>query len=115
MLNDDQLLKRNLHEQANADRNDRLDVYPKLASWRETRLAQRVKFNSNFKCGELTILPYELIHSRNRGTVGHIVLDIYAFRFLTLTLPKYRAPLRTPRSSCDKFVKHAPLLREEIG
>ncbi|GBM20283.1 hypothetical protein AVEN_94560-1 [Araneus ventricosus] len=23
--------------------------------------------------------------------------------------------LRTPLSSCDKFVKHAPLLREEIG
>ncbi|GBN54286.1 hypothetical protein AVEN_5261-1, partial [Araneus ventricosus] len=30
-------------------------------------------FNSNFKCGDPTILPYELIHGRNRGTVGHIV------------------------------------------
>ncbi|GBM58868.1 hypothetical protein AVEN_87160-1 [Araneus ventricosus] len=31
------------------------------------------QFNSNFTCGDLTILPYELIHSRNRGTVGHSV------------------------------------------
>ncbi|GBL87627.1 hypothetical protein AVEN_165225-1 [Araneus ventricosus] len=28
-------------------------------------------FNSNFTCGDPTILPYEFIHSRNRGTVGH--------------------------------------------
>ncbi|GBM39488.1 hypothetical protein AVEN_261396-1 [Araneus ventricosus] len=26
------------------------------------------QFNSNFTCGDPTILPYELIHSRNRGT-----------------------------------------------
>ncbi|GBO07263.1 hypothetical protein AVEN_23143-1 [Araneus ventricosus] len=50
------------------------------------------QFNSNFKCGDPTILPYELIHSRNRGTVGHIVLDIYTFRLITLTPLKYRAP-----------------------
>nr|GBN78054.1 hypothetical protein AVEN_179296-1 [Araneus ventricosus] len=29
------------------------------------------QFNSNFTCGDPAILPYELIHSRNRGTVGH--------------------------------------------
>ncbi|GBO16727.1 hypothetical protein AVEN_246133-1 [Araneus ventricosus] len=73
------------------------------------------QFNSNFTCGDPTILPYELIHSRNRGPVGHIVLDIYAFRLITLTLPKYRAPLRTPLSSCDKFVRHVLVLRDEIG
>ncbi|GBN09944.1 hypothetical protein AVEN_28425-1 [Araneus ventricosus] len=28
------------------------------------------QFNSNFTCSDLTILPYGLIHSRNRGTVG---------------------------------------------
>ncbi|GBM66503.1 hypothetical protein AVEN_23769-1 [Araneus ventricosus] len=38
-LNPDQRLKGNLHEQANADRNDRLDVSP---NWRETRLARRL-------------------------------------------------------------------------
>ncbi|GBN77757.1 hypothetical protein AVEN_69537-1 [Araneus ventricosus] len=31
------------------------------------------QFNSNFTCGDPTILPYELIHSRNRGTVVHNV------------------------------------------
>ncbi|GBO12811.1 hypothetical protein AVEN_231768-1 [Araneus ventricosus] len=39
-LNPDQRLKGNLHEQANADRNDRLDVSP---NWRETRLARRLR------------------------------------------------------------------------
>ncbi|GBM17534.1 hypothetical protein AVEN_121433-1 [Araneus ventricosus] len=86
------------------------------------------KFNSNSTCGDPTILPYELIHSRNRGNVGHTVglpstwqaLDVYTFRLITLTPPEYGAPcettaLRTPLSSCDKFVKHDPLLREEIG
>ncbi|GBL94322.1 hypothetical protein AVEN_16836-1 [Araneus ventricosus] len=46
------------------------------------------QFNSNFTCGDPTILPYELIHSRNRVTVGHNVrlprswqvLDVYASR-----------------------------------
>ncbi|GBL66409.1 hypothetical protein AVEN_243915-1 [Araneus ventricosus] len=42
-LNHDQRLKGNLHKQANAERNDRLDVYPKLASWRETRLTRRLR------------------------------------------------------------------------
>ncbi|GBM57794.1 hypothetical protein AVEN_90958-1 [Araneus ventricosus] len=28
------------------------------------------QFNSNFTCGDSTILPCELIHSRNRGSVG---------------------------------------------
>ncbi|GBM71532.1 hypothetical protein AVEN_41661-1, partial [Araneus ventricosus] len=32
------------------------------------------QFNSNFTCGVPTILPYELIHSQNRGTIGHKVL-----------------------------------------
>ncbi|GBO28053.1 hypothetical protein AVEN_56346-1 [Araneus ventricosus] len=31
------------------------------------------QFNSNFTCGDSTILLYELIHSRNRGTVDHNV------------------------------------------
>ncbi|GBM79230.1 hypothetical protein AVEN_250866-1 [Araneus ventricosus] len=31
------------------------------------------QFNSNLTCGDLTILPYELIRSRNSGTVGHNV------------------------------------------
>ncbi|GBO32122.1 hypothetical protein AVEN_60324-1 [Araneus ventricosus] len=82
------------------------------------------QFNSNFTCGDPTILSYELIHSRNRGTVGHNVrlsrawqiLDIYASRLITLTPPEYGAPsetllLCTLLSSCDKFVKHASLLR----
>ncbi|GBM60792.1 hypothetical protein AVEN_125455-1 [Araneus ventricosus] len=53
------------------------------------------QFNSNFTCGDQTILPYELIHSRNSGTVGHNVhllmawkvLDVYASRLITLTPP----------------------------
>ncbi|GBM04935.1 hypothetical protein AVEN_126088-1 [Araneus ventricosus] len=85
------------------------------------------QFNSNFTCGDPTILPYELIHSQNSGTVGHSVrlpiawqvFDVYANRLLTLTPPEYGAPCETllsvPLSSCDKYVKHAPLLREEIG
>ncbi|GBM79455.1 hypothetical protein AVEN_96313-1 [Araneus ventricosus] len=56
------------------------------------------QFNNNFTCGE----PYELIH-RNRGTVGHNallprawqVLDVYASRLITLTLPEYGAPCET--------------------
>ncbi|GBM19557.1 hypothetical protein AVEN_362-1 [Araneus ventricosus] len=31
------------------------------------------QFNSNFTYGDPTILPYEFIHSRNRGTVSHNV------------------------------------------
>ncbi|GBM02554.1 hypothetical protein AVEN_178486-1 [Araneus ventricosus] len=87
------------------------------------------QFNINFTCGDPTILPYEIIHSRNRVTIGHNVLlsmpwqilDVYASRLITLTSPEWCAPfetllsLRTSFSSCDKFVKHAPLLREEIG
>ncbi|GBO37208.1 hypothetical protein AVEN_56630-1 [Araneus ventricosus] len=54
-------------------------------------------FKTNFTRGDPTILPYELIHSRNRGTVGHNVLlprarqvlDVYAFRLITLTPPEY--------------------------
>ncbi|GBN84761.1 hypothetical protein AVEN_174966-1 [Araneus ventricosus] len=61
------------------------------------------QFNSNFTCGDPTILPYELIHSRNRGTVGHNVrlprvwqvLDVYASRLKTLALPGYGAPCET--------------------
>ncbi|GBN49464.1 hypothetical protein AVEN_160043-1 [Araneus ventricosus] len=51
------------------------------------------QFNISFTCGDPTILPYELIHSRNRGTIGHNVhlprewqiLDVYASRLITLT------------------------------
>ncbi|GBM56160.1 hypothetical protein AVEN_43884-1 [Araneus ventricosus] len=60
-------------------------------------------FNSNFTCGDPTILPYELIHSRNRGTVGHNsrlprawkVRDAYASRLITLTPPEFGAPCET--------------------
>ncbi|GBO12669.1 hypothetical protein AVEN_178303-1 [Araneus ventricosus] len=61
------------------------------------------QFNSNFRCGDPTILPYEVIHSRNRGTVGHNmrlprawqVLDVYASHLMTLTPPEYGAPCET--------------------
>ncbi|GBM95661.1 hypothetical protein AVEN_198568-1 [Araneus ventricosus] len=61
------------------------------------------QFNSNFTCGDATILLYELIRSRNRGTVGHNVrmprawqvLDFYASRLITLTPPEYGAPYET--------------------
>ncbi|GBL77109.1 hypothetical protein AVEN_12751-1 [Araneus ventricosus] len=61
------------------------------------------QFNSNFTCGDPTILPYELIHSRNRGTVGHNVrlprawqvLDVYSSRLTMLTPPEYGAPCET--------------------
>ncbi|GBL59714.1 hypothetical protein AVEN_134559-1, partial [Araneus ventricosus] len=61
------------------------------------------QFNSNFTCGDPTILPYELIHSRNDGTVGHNVrlprawqvLDVYAARLITLKPPEYGAPCET--------------------
>ncbi|GBO14865.1 hypothetical protein AVEN_10696-1 [Araneus ventricosus] len=83
------------------------------------------QFSSNFTCGDPTILQHELIHSRNRGTVGHNVrlsrawqvLDVYASRLITLTPPEYGAPCETPHSvlsSCHKFTKHAPFLCEEI-
>ncbi|GBL97280.1 hypothetical protein AVEN_175003-1 [Araneus ventricosus] len=53
-----------------------------------------------FTCGYPTILPYELIHSRNRGTVGHSVrllrvwqvFDVYASRLIMLAPPGYGAP-----------------------
>ncbi|GBM56450.1 hypothetical protein AVEN_273208-1 [Araneus ventricosus] len=61
------------------------------------------QFNSNFTCGDPTVLPYELIHCRNRGSVDHIVrlpiawqvLDAYTFRLITLTPPEYGAPYET--------------------
>ncbi|GBM27852.1 hypothetical protein AVEN_66404-1 [Araneus ventricosus] len=51
------------------------------------------QFNNNFTCGDPRILPYELIHSRNRGAVGYSVhlprswqvFDIYTFLLITLT------------------------------
>ncbi|GBO32337.1 hypothetical protein AVEN_82284-1, partial [Araneus ventricosus] len=54
-------------------------------------------------CGDPTILPYELIHSRNRFTVVHNVrlsrawqvLDVYASRLITLTPPESIAPCET--------------------
>ncbi|GBN94274.1 hypothetical protein AVEN_213798-1 [Araneus ventricosus] len=61
------------------------------------------KFNSNFTCDDPTILPCELIYSRNRGTVGHNVrlprawevLDVYASRLITLAPPEYSARCET--------------------
>ncbi|GBM74284.1 hypothetical protein AVEN_20296-1 [Araneus ventricosus] len=60
------------------------------------------QFNSNFTCGDPTILPYELVHSRSHGTVGHKarlprawqVLDVYASRLITLTPLEYGAAWR---------------------
>ncbi|GBN81638.1 hypothetical protein AVEN_110752-1 [Araneus ventricosus] len=57
------------------------------------------QFNSNFTRGFPAILPYELIHSPNRGIVGHNVrlprawqvLDVYASRLIKLTPPEYGA------------------------
>ncbi|GBN96495.1 hypothetical protein AVEN_251022-1 [Araneus ventricosus] len=61
------------------------------------------QFDSNFTCGDPTILPYELIHSRNRGTVGHNVrlprawqdLDVYVSRLITLTPQEYGSQCET--------------------
>ncbi|GBN63727.1 hypothetical protein AVEN_114069-1 [Araneus ventricosus] len=61
------------------------------------------QFNSNFTCGDPTILPYELIQSRNRGTIGHNVLlsrawqvlDVYASCLITLTPPEFCSPCET--------------------
>ncbi|GBN61446.1 hypothetical protein AVEN_189116-1 [Araneus ventricosus] len=61
------------------------------------------QFNSNFTCGDPTILPYGLIHSRNRGTVSHKlrlprawqVLNVYTPRLITPTPPEYGAPCET--------------------
>ncbi|GBO23560.1 hypothetical protein AVEN_57003-1 [Araneus ventricosus] len=58
------------------------------------------QFNSNFTRGDRTIMPYELIHSRNRDTIGHNVcmprvrqvLDVYASRLIMPTPPEYGAP-----------------------
>ncbi|GBM79541.1 hypothetical protein AVEN_64495-1 [Araneus ventricosus] len=56
--------------------------------------------NSNFVCGHPTILHYELIHSRNRGTVDHKmhlprawqVLDVHTSGLKMLTPAEYDAP-----------------------
>ncbi|GBL78845.1 hypothetical protein AVEN_48838-1 [Araneus ventricosus] len=61
------------------------------------------QFNSNFTCGDPTILPYELIHNRNHGTVDNNVrlprawevLDVYASCLTTRTPPEYGAPCET--------------------
>ncbi|GBM47294.1 hypothetical protein AVEN_123489-1, partial [Araneus ventricosus] len=58
------------------------------------------QFSSKFTCGDPTILPYELVHSRNVCThIGHNVrlprvwkvLDVYASFLITLTLPEHGA------------------------
>ncbi|GBM25811.1 hypothetical protein AVEN_228275-1 [Araneus ventricosus] len=51
------------------------------------------QLNSNFMCGDPTILSYDLIHSRNRGTIGHNVR--LPRRGITLTPPEYGAPCET--------------------
>ncbi|GBM02056.1 hypothetical protein AVEN_209747-1 [Araneus ventricosus] len=61
------------------------------------------QFNIIFTCGDPKILPYKLIHSRNRSTVGHNVrlprawqvLDVYASSLITLTPPEYGSPCET--------------------
>ncbi|GBM33333.1 hypothetical protein AVEN_194941-1 [Araneus ventricosus] len=60
-----------------------------------------LQFNSNFTCGDPTILPYEFNRSRNHDTVGHNVrlarawkvLDVYVSRLITMTPPEYSVPL----------------------
>ncbi|GBM22277.1 hypothetical protein AVEN_144653-1 [Araneus ventricosus] len=76
------------------------------------------QLNSNFTCGDPTVLPYTLIHSRNRGTVEHSVrvprawqvLDAYGSRLITTGIwcTVRDTALRTPLSSCEKIVKYAP-------
>ncbi|GIX77183.1 hypothetical protein CEXT_383221 [Caerostris extrusa] len=51
---------------------------------------------------------------------GMASLDVYASRLINLTPPGYVAPCKTLLSvylfsSCDTFVKHAPLLRDVFG
>ncbi|GBN60831.1 hypothetical protein AVEN_184118-1 [Araneus ventricosus] len=61
------------------------------------------QFNSSFMCVVPTFLLYELIHRRNRGTVGHNVrlprtwqvLDVYVSRLIMLTPPECGAPYET--------------------
>ncbi|GBM37057.1 hypothetical protein AVEN_228076-1 [Araneus ventricosus] len=60
------------------------------------------QLNSNFTCGDPTILPYELIHSRNLALLvktcacpGRSKFDVYASRLITLTPPEYGAPCET--------------------
>ncbi|GBO33300.1 hypothetical protein AVEN_20512-1 [Araneus ventricosus] len=61
------------------------------------------QFNSNFKYGDPKLIPYNLIHSRNHGTVGHSVrlpkkwqvLDVYTSRLKKLTPPEYGASFET--------------------
>ncbi|GBO10640.1 hypothetical protein AVEN_15865-1 [Araneus ventricosus] len=85
------------------------------------------QLNSNFPCGDPTILPYEFIHSQNLALLVTTCACPGRGKSLCLRVPPHNADttgiwctvrgidLRTPHSSCDKFVKHAPLLREEIG
>ncbi|GBO24721.1 hypothetical protein AVEN_87096-1 [Araneus ventricosus] len=61
------------------------------------------QFNRKFSCGDPMILPYDLLHNRNRGTVGHNVrlprawqvLDVYTSRLITLTSLEYGEPCET--------------------
>ncbi|GBM52198.1 hypothetical protein AVEN_170986-1 [Araneus ventricosus] len=84
-------------------------------------------FNSKFTCGDPAVLPYVIIYSRKSDTVVHNVrlprarqvLGVYASRLITLTIGIWCTVRGTgrciPLSPYDKFVKYAPLLREEIG
>ncbi|GBL79675.1 hypothetical protein AVEN_18216-1 [Araneus ventricosus] len=61
------------------------------------------QFNSNYTCVDPTSQSYELINSRNHGTVGQNVrpprswqvLDTYASRLITLTPLEYGAQCET--------------------
>ncbi|GBM70388.1 hypothetical protein AVEN_12216-1 [Araneus ventricosus] len=80
-----------------------ISVSDNLIDSMESQFCQCIQFNTNFTCRDPTIMPYELIHSRNRGTVGHNmrlhrawqVLDVYASRLITLKPPEYGAPWET--------------------
>ncbi|GBM83618.1 hypothetical protein AVEN_260295-1 [Araneus ventricosus] len=79
-------------------------------------LSLSFQLNTNFTCGDPMILLYELIHSRNRGTVGHNVLLPRARQVLDVYPPHNpdTTGIWLPLSSYDKFVKYSTLLREEI-
>ncbi|GBO25844.1 hypothetical protein AVEN_159736-1 [Araneus ventricosus] len=87
------LLRSGLDHLYQRKRIDRVNIHRTCEDRSQTAMSCEELFNSNFASGDPTILPYEIIHTRNRGTVGHNVslsrawqvLDAYASRLITLT------------------------------
>ncbi|GBL98662.1 hypothetical protein AVEN_19711-1 [Araneus ventricosus] len=85
------------------------------------------QFNSNFTCGDPTILPL----SSSTAEIVALLVTTCACpgrgKSLIFTRPPHSTDttgiwckvrdttLRTPLSSCDKFLKNAPILCAEIG